>query len=99
MKNAYERCTPHRAFGQTALPSASGAFPPGPRNAIPRGLRLFWPSLAGSVPGSAHRAVEEKFRPTAPGGVRAARVPVRASKLLQFYVFYRPTRCGSGAQT
>ena len=99
VKNAYERCTPHEAVGQTVLPTASGVSPPGSRDAIPRGLRPFWPSPAGSVAGSAHRAVEAKFRPTAVGGVRAARVPFRGSILLHSYVFYRPTRCGSGAQT
>ena len=99
VKNAYERCTPHEAVGQTVLPTASGVSPPGSRDAIPRGLRPFWPSPAGSVAGSAHRAVEAKFRLTALGGVRAARVPFRGSILLHSYVFYLPTRCGSGAQT
>ncbi len=99
VKNAYERCTPHEAVGQTVLPTASGVSPPGSRDAIPRGLRPCWPSPAGSVAGSAHRAVEAKFRPTALGGVRAARVHFRGSILLHSYVFYRPTRCGPGAQT
>ena len=99
VKNAYERCTPHESLGPTVLPTASGVFPPGSRDAIPRGLRRFWPSLAGSVAGSAHESVGAKFRPTALGGVRAARVPFRGSILLHSYVFYRPTRCGSGAQT
>ena len=99
VKNAYERCTPHEAVGQTVLPTASGVPPPGSRDAIPRGLRPFRPSPAGSVAGSAHRAVEAKFRPTALGGVRAACVPFRGSILLHSCVFYRPTRCGPGAQT
>ena len=99
VKNAYERCTPHGAVGQTVLPTASGVSPPGSRGAVSRGLRPSWPSPAGSVAGSAHRAVEAKFRPTALGGVRAARVPFRGSVLVYSYVFYRATRCGSGAQT
>ena len=98
VKNAYERCTPHGAVGQTVLPTASGVSPPGSRGAVSRGLRPSWPSPAGSVAGSAHRAVEAKFRPAALGGVRAARVPFRGSVLLHSYVFYRATHCGSGAQ-
>ena len=98
VKNAYERCTPHGAVGQTVLPTASGVSPPGSRGAVSRGLRPSWPSPAGSVAGSAHRAVEAKFRPTALGGVRAARVLFRGSMLPHSSVFYRATRCGSGAQ-
>ena len=98
VKNAYERCTPHGAVGQTVLPTDSGVSPPGSRGAVSRGLRPSWPSPAGSVAGSAHRAVEAKFRPTALGGVRAAGVPFRGSMLPHSSVFYRATRCGSGAQ-
>ena len=97
VKNAYERCAPHESLGPTVLPTASGVSPPGSRDAIPRGLRPFWPSPAGSVAGSAHESVEAKFRPTALGRARAARVPFRGSILLHSYAFYRRTRryaCG-----
>ena len=87
VKNAHERCTPHEAVGQTVLPTASGVSPPGSRGAVSRGLRPSRPSPAGSVAGSAHRAVEAKFRPTALGGLRAAGVPFRGSMLPHSYVF------------
>ena len=98
VKNAYERRTPHGSVGQTVLPTDSGVSPPGSRGAVSRGLKPSWPSPAGSVAGSAHKAVEAKFRPTALGGVRAARVLFRGSMLPHSSVFYRATRCGSGAQ-
>ena len=53
VKNAYERCAPHEAVGQTVLPTASGVSPPGPRAANLRVLGLFWRNLAGSAPGNA----------------------------------------------